>query len=67
MNIKKWKEIQVLATSELTSEGSELRGLIAKAKFQRASGQLADRALVWRARKALARTLTALSSKSKQS
>lgn len=57
MKVKTLKEIKGLSKEELGQEAKSLREGLAKARFQRASGQLADRALIWRGRKALSRVL----------
>lgn len=61
---KKKVEVKKMSQDELGQGIKDLREALAKARFQRGSGQLADRALVWRLRKSLARMLTASTRKS---
>jgi ribosomal protein L29 len=60
MKLKTLKEIKSLSKEELGQEAKSLREGLARARFQRSSGQLADRALIWRGRKALSRVLYVL-------
>jgi len=60
MNVatKRIKELKNLTKDELASKARELEQEIFQARMQKATGQLADLAKVWRLRKDLARVKT---------
>ena len=58
MATKRFKELKNLSKDELATRARELEKDIFQARMQRATGQLADTAKVWRLRKDLARVKT---------
>lgn len=58
MATKTFKEIKSLSKDELVSKARELEKEIFQARMQKATGQLANTAKIWRLRKDLARVKT---------
>jgi ribosomal protein L29 len=52
---KRFKELKNLSKDELTTQSRELEANLFQARMKRATGQLEDKASIWRLRKDLAR------------
>jgi large subunit ribosomal protein L29 len=64
MSNKRIKELRDLSPSELGSKAREIEEGLFRARLNKATGQLSDKAMVWRMRKDLARVKTLITAKS---
>jgi large subunit ribosomal protein L29 len=55
VSTKQYKELKQLSKTELTAKQRELEANLFQAKMKGATGQLEDKATIWRLRKDLAR------------
>lgn len=61
MSSKRYKELKNLSKDELVTKVREIEASLFQAKMKKVTGQLADTAVMWKARKDIARIKTLLS------